>query len=238
MISLSSNTEVYDSIWFVVDAILACPQLKIKFPSDHFEQRRIALQFEGKSKANFDCCVGAIDGMLLWTEKPMKREVEKAKVNGVLKFRCGRKHKYGLQLQGVCDAHKRFIDINIEHPASTGDYLAFMHSELRDKLESSTLVNGARVPFLATGLCLFGDNAYVNTSYMATPYSNVKGGSKDDYNFYHSNVSPVVSPVANSKVRKQTSLPTEISSVHAPTSPEFLLTTLYFRFPVTVGTGS
>jgi DDE superfamily endonuclease len=42
--------------------------------------------------------------------------------------------------------------------------------------------------FLAPGLCLFGDNAYVSTPYMATPYKNVKGGSKDDYNFYHSQV--------------------------------------------------
>jgi hypothetical protein len=33
---------------------------------------------------------------------------------------------------------------------------------------------------------LFGDNAYVNTLYMATPYKGVKNGSKDAYNFYHS----------------------------------------------------
>ena len=40
--------------------------------------------------------------------------------------------------------------------------------------------------FLATGLCLFGNNTYVNTPYMATPFKNVGSGSKDDYNFYHS----------------------------------------------------
>lgn len=37
---------------------------------------------------------------------------------------------------------------------------------------------------------LFGDNAYLNTSYMATPFPNVAGNedmkSKDNYNFYHS----------------------------------------------------
>ena len=42
--------------------------------------------------------------------------------------------------------------------------------------------------FLKPGLCLFGDNAYVNTPYMATPYKNVGSGVKDDYNFYHSQV--------------------------------------------------
>jgi hypothetical protein len=39
---------------------------------------------------------------------------------------------------------------------------------------------------LAPGLCLFGDNAYTNTNFMATPFSGVSGGSKDAYNFYHS----------------------------------------------------
>jgi hypothetical protein len=39
---------------------------------------------------------------------------------------------------------------------------------------------------LAPGLCLFGDKAYMNASYMATPYPAVSGGTKDAYNFYHS----------------------------------------------------
>ena len=37
---------------------------------------------------------------------------------------------------------------------------------------------------------LFGDNAYLNTSYMATPFPNVSGNENmkymDNYNFYHS----------------------------------------------------
>ena len=56
--------------------------------------------------------------------------------------------------------------------------MAFEKSDLRRELESSN--------FLLPGLCLFGDNAYVNTKYMATPNPNVKQGSKDAYNFYHS----------------------------------------------------
>jgi hypothetical protein len=34
--------------------------------------------------------------------------------------------------------------------------------------------------------CLFGDNTYINTAFMATPYSGTKGGTRDAYNFYHS----------------------------------------------------
>jgi DDE superfamily endonuclease len=33
---------------------------------------------------------------------------------------------------------------------------------------------------------LFGDNAYINTEFLATPYSGTKGGTRDAYNFYHS----------------------------------------------------
>jgi DDE superfamily endonuclease len=43
-----------------------------------------------------------------------------------------------------------------------------------------------REGFLAKDLCIFGDLAYVNTSYMATPFKSVRSGTKDDYNFFHS----------------------------------------------------
>jgi hypothetical protein len=37
---------------------------------------------------------------------------------------------------------------------------------------------------------LFGDNAYLNTPYMATPFTNVSGdanqAAEDSHNFYHS----------------------------------------------------
>jgi DDE superfamily endonuclease len=35
---------------------------------------------------------------------------------------------------------------------------------------------------------LFGDNAYINTKFMATPYPGAKLGTRDSYNFYHSQV--------------------------------------------------
>ena len=63
-------------------------------------------------------------------------------------------------------------------PGSTSDVLAFESSSIYYKLEMERL--------LAPGLCLFGDNAYISSPFMATPYSGVSGGSKDAYNFYHS----------------------------------------------------
>jgi DDE superfamily endonuclease len=83
--------------------------------------------------------------------------------------------KYGVNLQRSCDAHGRFLDVSISHPGSTSDFLAFSTSSLYFRLESGLLKNG---------ICLFGDNAYVNTRYMATPFKAVRSGSKDEYNFY------------------------------------------------------
>ena len=37
----------------------------------------------------------------------------------------------------------------------------------------------------STGYCLYGDNAYVNESYMAVPFQAMSYGPKDSYNFYH-----------------------------------------------------
>ena len=90
------------------------------------------------------------------------------------------KKKFGMNLQGTVNHHCQFLHISVQHPASTSDYLTFSTMDLFHKLE--------KPGFLAPGLCLFGDNAYVNTPYMATPFRNVPSGSKDDYNFYHSQV--------------------------------------------------
>lgn len=97
---------------------------------------------------------------------------------GVKKFLCRHKGKFGLNMQGVCDAKGRFLDVPIGYPGSALDYLAFVASALRTKAET--------LGFLAPGLVLHGDNAYASNNNMATLYKNVKSGSKDACNFYQS----------------------------------------------------
>ena len=174
-----SHCQVFRSVWRVLDAINLHPGLAIKFPQGHAAQKKIADGFKKKSQAGFDCCVGCIDGILIWTEKPSPSDCLLSTC-GAKKFLCGRKKKFGLNMQAVCDEDCRFLDVAICHPGSTSDYLAFATSPLRHKMEQDG--------FLAPGLCLFGDNAYVNTSYMVTPYKGVSAGTKDDYNFYQSQV--------------------------------------------------
>jgi hypothetical protein len=164
------------SVWYVVDAINSHPEFKISYPSQHEEQHAIAEGFRNKSGACFECCAGAVDGILVWIHKPTEADCAKAGCSSG-KFFCGRKHKFGLNCQAVCDSRGKFLEVSIVYPGSTSDCLAFEGMSLFSQLEGG---------LLAPGLCLFGDNAYLNSMFMATPYSGVSGGSKDAYNFYHS----------------------------------------------------
>ena len=82
-----------------------------------------------KSTPQFNCCLGCIDGMLVWTEKPTEHNC--AVMNcGPMRFMCGWKGKYGLNQQGVCDHIQRFTSIWILHPGLSSDFLSFIRSSL------------------------------------------------------------------------------------------------------------
>ena len=140
--------------------------------------KKLQINLKKKSEAHFGNCVGCVDGMLVWIDRPS----EKARIGsniGSVKYFYGRKKKYGMVLQTVCDHHRRFLDFYISQPASTSDYLTFCSCDL---LKKKLIQSG----FLKPGLTLYGDNAYVNTSFMTTPFKAVSGGIKDSFNFYHS----------------------------------------------------
>lgn len=170
------HTDTLNSCWYVVDAVNRHPRFKISYPEDHTKQLSIAQGFKRVSAAGFECCAGAVDGILIWIHKPSPKECDYTGCSAG-KFLCSRKKKFGLNCQAVCDARGRILDISIVYPGSTSDCLAFEGMSLFQKLEDG---------ILAPGLCLFGDNAYLNTPYMATPYPAAGRGTKDAYNFYHS----------------------------------------------------
>lgn len=177
-----SHSEVFNSIWLVVDAVNSCNELAFQYPTSHDAQRAIAKGFQQISTPGFDNCAGCIDGMLVWTEKPPDKVAEYAGCPPK-KFFCGRKHKFGLNFQGLCDHKGRFLDVSCGSPASTSDFLAFTLSSIFLRLEKN---------LLAPGLCIYGDAAYVNNRYMATPFKAISGGSRFHYNHYHSQVRNIV----------------------------------------------
>ena len=132
------------------------------------------------SSAKLTCCGGAIDGILIWILKPSKADAATSKI-GQKKLLCGRKGKFGLNCQAVSDVRGRILDISIGYGGSSSDLLAFESSDLHHRCEDGLMKNS---------VVLFGDNAYLNSRYLATPFSNVSGNeeqkTKDDYNFFHS----------------------------------------------------
>ena len=75
---------------------------------------------------------------------------------------------------------RQFTYVSIQHPASASDYLAFLTSSLYGQF-----TEGEGLP---KRFCLYGDNAYVNDTYMAVPFPNTLYGPRDSYNYYHSQV--------------------------------------------------
>ena len=133
-------------------------------------------EFSHRSKAGFCNCIGCIDGLLVWTEEPSKKQCMEVGVDD-RKFYCGRKGKFSLNLQAVCNARRQLTYISLQHPASASNYLVFVASSLYGQL--------MEVEGLPQGYCLYGDNAYVNESYMAIPFQAMANGPKDSYNYYH-----------------------------------------------------
>ncbi len=177
-----SHAVVLDSLWIVVQAINEYQPFNLGYPMEHDKQLQIAKDFKECSHVNFDCCAGAIDGILIWIHQPTR---EDAKASGIdqRRYYCGRKSKFGLNCQAVADSRGRFLDISMIYGGAASDTLAFEASRLSDRLEKD---------LLAPGLTLFGDNAYLNTKYMTTPFPNVGKGHKDDYNFFQSQVRTTV----------------------------------------------
>jgi hypothetical protein len=173
------HTDVLDSVWFIVDAINTHPEFKLQYPDSRQIQESIAAGFRAKSGADFDCCAGALDGILIWIHRPSEGECAELQCSSG-KFFCARKNKFGLNCQAVSDARGRILDISVVFPGTTSDCLSFEGSNLFRRLEEG---------LLPSHLCIFGDNAYINSVYMATPFAGVMlDVAKDAYNFYHSQV--------------------------------------------------
>ncbi len=153
-----SHTSVFECVWIIVEAVNELPAFKIEYPSDVAKQKRVARGFCSASKVKFDCCAGAIDGILFWMHKPSPslKEAHGAGV-GQKKFLCGRKNKknkFGLNCQAVCDVRGCILDVSITYGGSSSDCLAFEASDLHKRLEDG---------LLADGLVIIGNNAYLNT---------------------------------------------------------------------------
>ena len=70
------KTDFYKSVWAVVHAVNNADELMLQFPKTIDECTATANEFAARSKAGFNNCVGCVDGVLLWIEKPGKKNVQ------------------------------------------------------------------------------------------------------------------------------------------------------------------
>ncbi len=139
---------------------------------------KLACKFQSVGKVKCSNCAGAIDGILIWILKPLEEDAAAAGC-GRQKFFCGRKGKFELICQAVSDVRGWILDFLIGLPGASSDCITFEGNDLFERLEGG---------LLKKGLVLFGNNAYLNTRYVAMPFPNISSGSKDDYNYFHSQV--------------------------------------------------
>ena len=79
-------------------------------------------------------------------------------------------------MQAMCDSEYWFTAIWIQLLAMASDFIAFLTLELYQLIKNPG--------FNAHGLALFGDNAYVTTELMVTPFKYVTSDAHNNFIFF------------------------------------------------------
>ena len=103
-----------------------------------------------------DGCVACVDGLLLCIQTPSSSETG----NVVKAFFSGHYQAYGINVQAACDSRCRFVSVCIAAPGGSNDIAAFRKTPL-----------AATVTKLPLGKYIVGDNAYVCSESLLTPFS-------------------------------------------------------------------
>jgi DDE superfamily endonuclease len=77
--------------------------------------------------------IGSIDGSHIQIDKPTERHDDYV----------NRKSYHSMVLQGICNEHKKFIDVFIGYPGSVHDARVFRNSDIHDNME--TLCKGIHI---------------------------------------------------------------------------------------------
>jgi len=154
-----------------MDAILDSAELAYKFPETAQElneptQGFAALSSHGAIKG----CVACLDGYLLQIKVPAKAETGNVKA-----YFSGHYQTYGINIQATCDHQCRFVYAALTAPGGANDIAAHRKINFSEMLQN-----------LPIRKFVIGDNAYVCTETLLTPFSGKekKDPEKDAFNFY------------------------------------------------------
>jgi hypothetical protein len=162
----------YECIYQVIDAICDSAILRIEFPASATAREQAAAEFKKHSRYGImQGCVGALDGWLCSILAPPARQDGP----GPRAYYSGHYSKMGINVQACVDAYSRFIFVSCDHPGGVNDARAYSETKLPIVVEA-----------LERGLYVVGDNAYVSTNKLLTPFTGVQVAGdlyKDSFNF-------------------------------------------------------
>lgn len=170
-----SVSSFYVCIHKCMNAILLCDALSFSMPKTEEELNRASEEFESISfNSVIDGCIGCLDGFLLAIQTPPKSQTGNVKAYFSGHYQC-----YGINVQAVCDSKCRFISVSVAAPGGSNDIAAFRKTHLHSILEN-----------LPIGKYIIGDNAYICSEHLLTPFSGDQRNDarKDAFNFYLSQV--------------------------------------------------
>ena len=173
-IRLSAGISVasfYRCVYKCIDAILASDELSYSFPQGEEEIASAARKFEAlSSNGAIKGCVACLDGYLLGIQVPSSKETGNVKA-----YFSGHYQAYGINVQAACDHKCRFVYVCVAAPGGVNDISAFRKTKLPQMIRN-----------LPPGKFVAGDNAYVCSEHLLTPFSRDERSEarKDAYNFY------------------------------------------------------
>ncbi|XP_052285788.1 putative nuclease HARBI1 [Dreissena polymorpha] len=129
------------------------------FPNIENVQRTVQKQFY--NIAGFPQVVGVVDGTHIRIQAPSANEDDYV----------NRKGFHSLNVQMICDATFRFVDVVAKWPGSVHDSRIFRESAIRQRFERGEI----------DGL-LLGDSGYGCKRYLMTPYQNTDSPCKERFN--------------------------------------------------------
>ena len=158
-ISQPSVSRIVDR---VSRALCAKAAQVIRFPSTRDEEREVIERFYERTQ--FPGVIGCVDESLIRIKSPPDNEHI---------YVC-RKNFHALNVQGICDHHKKFTNIVARWPGSTHDSFIWNNCALSRHFEDG---NG--------GGHLLGDSAYPLRPWLLTPICDARNAAEERYNRCH-----------------------------------------------------
>jgi DDE superfamily endonuclease len=166
-----SITAFYNSVYRCIAAILHCEQLRYSLPATADEIEEAESAFKAHSTGGvIDGCVACVDWLLLRIQTPSPDETGNVKA-----YFSGHYQAYGINVQAACDAQCRFVFAALAAPGGANDITAFRKTALHTYIQN-----------LPLGKYIIGDNAYVCSEHLLTPFcgDEKREKQKDAFNFY------------------------------------------------------